>query len=200
MHHIMKLDAIFPYQFMVYLTVWTWGIATITVVSEPGWWIQAALSPTVYVIMSIAFLVAPPVALAGYLITDQEPGLWLNLSGDSSLAFAMFGYALGMYAIACRIDLAVLSVSILGLCMLLRAARDVVAIVILHKVPRLSTSELERVNQIVSTYKVEMAIAERQAAIQNKLVVAENSITDASDMLGDLIPLADENRDNGRLP
>ena len=115
---ITGIDAIFLYQFVVYLLIFIWAIHHVA---------TDGLHQDV-----IAFVVAPPIVLAGYLINSRHSVL-LCAAGDLAMAYSVGRYTLGLFQDQ-GFELDVVLAFSLVLCMAVRFVRDVLRYVLHGKV------------------------------------------------------------------
>lgn len=106
------IDAIFIYQFVVYLLIWVWAVALVVT----GGFHQN----------QVVFISAPLIVLVGYVINTRKSAL-LCAAGDLAMAYSVARYTQTLVDDGVGLD-AVLA-GALALCMLGRFARDVLVMI-----------------------------------------------------------------------
>jgi hypothetical protein len=179
---LIGIDSIFPYQFLIYMMVWVWGLYD-GFGGDPAWWVTASMGHWTYMFLTGAYLLGPPATFVGYIIPNKIAGVGLNLSGDSSMAFAIGAYSATMFS-ATGFSLAFLLVLSLSLCMFTRALRDLSAIILIHRAPpELDEDQLKHANRVIENKKVETILEMKQTREMKNLKKADHLLKETQRQL-----------------
>lgn len=164
---VRSMDSVSPYQTLVYTFIFCWNVYSILIRhSEDWWWVTPTGSVALVegVAITIILFWGPIFALAGFFLRHKEVGIWVTLSADSAIMFAMLGYSAELMQSDGRlIELAhAISWSItVGIAM--RVIRDVLYVRIINRQANISDESIERAKQALSTKAAERHL-ELQAA------------------------------------
>lgn len=164
---VRSMDSISPYQAILYTFIFVWGVYSVFIRRSDAWW-WIIPSGTMGVVEEIAITLilfwAPLLALAGYLLRHKVFGIWITLSADSAIMFALIGYSAELlnysgnlvelaYAISWAITLGVA----------VRVVRDILFINIVNRSTHISDASIERAKESLSIRTAERHL-ELQAA------------------------------------
>lgn len=146
------IDSIFPYQIVVYLSIFLWALYSLTW-HEHWWFVKEGMDEREQIGVTVALLLAPSVALIGYALKDKIFGLWMSFAGDTSLWFALSAYAIELrpigtpastpfelpFTVFCSICFAVL----------IRVIRNIAFIIVIRRYPPISKEQVREAKESI---------------------------------------------------
>lgn len=173
------MDSVSPYQAILYTFIFFWDVYSIAIRKSSAWWWitpSGTMGLTEEIAITLIMFWAPLLALAGFLLRHKEGGIWVTLSADSAMMFAMFGYSFELFSADNNlIELAHAISWGITLSVAIRVMRDILVIRIINRSAQISSESMEKAKQSLVT-----KTAERQLELHAAEEVVELRQVEAS--------------------